>query len=135
MERVASALVAAALLAGCGTSDDRDQARTVVERFYAAVRDDRGDAACDLLSEPAAEQIESQSGQPCRAVVTRLDLEGGPAEVVDVHVAATQAKVELRNGETAFLNRRSDGWRLVGVACRPEEGKPRDRPFDCEVDA
>lgn len=135
MHRVALALVGLTLLAACGNAVNRDQVRSVVEDFYAAVRNDQGAAACNLLSEAAAKQLESQTGQSCRGVITRLDYAGGRTEVADVQIAATQAKVLLANGETMFLNRRSDGWRLTGVACKPEEGKPRDRPMDCEVAA
>ena len=44
---------AAAAVAGCGTADDRDEARLVVERFYDAVRDDRPEDACEQLAESA----------------------------------------------------------------------------------
>ena len=120
-------------VAGCGTSDDRDQARTVVERFYDAVRDDRGEDACAELSEAAVKQLESQTSQRCPAVVTRLEYLGGP--VVDAHVYVSNAKVDLGGGESAFLNRGPDGWRLSAIACKPEEGPPRDFPMECEVEA
>ncbi|MFL5843998.1 MAG: hypothetical protein ACJ762_04825 [Solirubrobacteraceae bacterium] len=119
------------LLPGCGTSDDRRQARAAVERFYDAVRHDRGADACAELSLEAADQLESQTGQQCGEVVTRLDYEGGA--VVRTQVFATNAKVDLRSGESAFLSRESDGWRLSAIACDAKE-KPRDRPFDCEVE-
>src|SRR3712207_3870841 len=60
-------------LAGCGTSDDRDQARAVVERFYDAIRDDRADDACAELSAATIAQIESQTEQSCDGVITRLE--------------------------------------------------------------
>ena len=129
------ALVSIALLAalsGCGTSDDRDQARGVVERFYDAIRHDRAEEACDQLSATAVKQLESQTEQSCRGVITRLEFEGGA--IVDVHVFITNAKVDLRNGESAFLNREPTGWKVTAFGCKPEEGKPRDRPFECELE-
>jgi uncharacterized protein YceK len=127
------ALLALLTLAGCGTSDDRGQARSVVERFYDAVRNDRADEACAQLSSAAVEQLESQTQQSCSGAVTRLDLQGGA--VVDAHVYLTNAKVDLRSGESAFLGREPSGWRISALACRPEEGKPRDRPYECELEA
>lgn len=134
MTRRVVALVPVLLaLGGCGTSDDRAEVRTVVEAFYDAVRQDRPDEACARLSESTLEQLESRSGRSCAAVITRLEYEGGA--IVDVQVYATNAKVDLRNGESAFLSREADGWRLSAIACRPEEGLPRDRPYDCEAEA
>lgn len=127
-------LLALALLAGgCGTSDDRRDARAVVERFYDAVRSDDGETACQQLSAGAASQLESQAERSCAGAITALSYEGGA--VVGVQVYVTSAKVDLRNGESAFLDREPDGWRLSAVACAPEDGKPRDRPFECEVEA
>jgi N-methylhydantoinase A/oxoprolinase/acetone carboxylase beta subunit len=77
-------LVAAALPAGCGVGDDRDAARDTTERFYAAIRDDQGEAACEELGEDTVKQLESQSGQACADVVTRLRYEGGEIEHVEV---------------------------------------------------
>ena len=120
-------------LAGCGTSDDRAQARTVVERFYDAVREDRGEDACAELSEAAVKQLESQTSQRCPEVVARLEYAGGA--VVDAHVYVSNAKVDLSTGESAFLNRGPTGWKLSAIACKPEDGSPQDVPLDCEVEA
>jgi hypothetical protein len=128
-----TAILAAVSLAGCGTADDEAQSRQVVERFYDAVRHDRGEEACAQLSSDARKELESQTEQSCRGVITRLEYEGGA--IVGVHVFMTNAKVDLRNGESAFLDRQPEGWRLSAVGCKPEEGKPQDRPFDCEVEA
>ena len=128
-----AALAVAGLLGACGTSDDRTQARDVVERFYDAVRDDDGAAACAQLSAAAVKQVESQSGQSCSSSITDLDLQG--AAIADTHVYITNAKVDLRNGESAFLGVERDGWKLSAVGCQVEEGLPRDRPYDCEVEA
>jgi hypothetical protein len=131
--RVLPVVLAALALAGCGTGDDREQARTVVERFYDAVRAGDDEAACAQLSEPLVEQVESQTEQSCRGVITRFDFEGGA--VVRAQVYVVNAKVDLRSGESAFLSREADGWRISGVGCFPVEGKPADRPFECEAEA
>ena len=123
----------AALAAGCSTAGDRSEARAVVERFYHAVRADRGEDACVQLSTPAVEQLEQQTGKGCEEVVTRLDYVGGA--IVDANVYVTGAKVDLRGGESAFLDKGSTGWRISAIGCRPEKGLPRDRPYACEVEA
>lgn len=124
----------AGMASGCGTGDDRRQARDVVERFYAAVRADRAQEACSLVSPGLAAAIESQTGQSCEGVITRLHYEGGPA-VVEAQVFITNAKVDLEGGESAFLDRGPAGWRLTALACRPEGGDPEKRPMDCEAQA
>jgi hypothetical protein len=121
------------LTAGCGVGDDRDAARTVTQRFYAAVAADDGAGACKELGEDTIKQLESQSGHDCAAAVTQLEL--SPGAVTSVAVYATNAKVDLDSGESAFLSPEPDGWRLSAIGCKPEEGKPRDRPLDCEVEA
>lgn len=117
---------------GCGVTDDEAEVRRLTERFYAAVREDDGEAACELLSAEAAKALESQTGQACDDAITRLQYDGGRVEAAVVYV--TSAKVDMSGGESVFLSDEPDGWRLVGLACRPETGKPRDRPFDCELE-
>ena len=133
MSRLLAPLLLAALVAGCGTSDDRDQARAAVERFYAAIEAGDGEAACEELGESLVEQVESQTQQSCATAITGFDYEGG--EVAQTEVFITNAKVDLRTGESAFLSREADGWRLSALACKPEKGKPADRPFECEVES
>jgi hypothetical protein len=123
----------AALAAGCGTSDDRDQSRATTERFYTAIREDDGAAACGELSDSLLEQVESQTEQSCEAVITRFQYDGGGIDGVEVYI--TNAKVDLTSGESAFLSRESDGWKLSAIGCKAEKGKPADRPFECEAEA
>jgi putative lipoprotein len=128
---VAIALVTA--VAGCGRSGDRDEARAAAERFYEAVRQDRGEVACAELSEATASAVADESGQPCAAAITDADYASGA--VVGVEVYITSARVELRGGESAFLDRGPDGWRISAVACRAQDGPPSVVPMDCEVEA
>ena len=131
--RAVVALGLAALLGGCGTQDDRNQARQVVERFYDAVRHDRGGEACDLVTPGLADAIESQTEQSCEGVITRFDYEGGAVENVQVFI--TNAKVDLNGGESAFLDRGVAGWRLTAIGCIPEGDEPLDKPMDCQADS
>jgi hypothetical protein len=63
--------------------------------------------------------------------VTRLSYAGGQIERVEVY--ATNAN--LTSGESAFLSPDRGEWKLSAIGCKPEEGKPRDRPLDCEAEA
>jgi hypothetical protein len=130
---VAVLALVAATAGGCGVGDDRDAARAATERFYAAIRAGDGAAACAELAENTVKALESQSGQSCAEAVTGLSYRGG--DIVRVQVYATNAKVDLARGESAFLSPEQGEWKLSAVACAPEQGKPRDRPYECEVEA
>jgi hypothetical protein len=128
------ALAATAALVGCGTADDADRSRAVVERFYDALRRDEGEAACAQLSAPLVQALESSSGKPCASAVRELEFEGGAIERSQVFLMS--ARVDLRGGESAFLDREPGvGWRISAVACKPEEGPPNQHPMDCEEEA
>jgi hypothetical protein len=123
----------ALVLAGCGTSDDAAHARAVVERFYDAVRHDDGETACAQLSAAAAGAVASQSSEPCASAITSLGYEGGAVARAEVYL--TSARVQLDSGESAFLDRGPEGWRISAVACRPLQGPPTEVPMECEAEA
>jgi hypothetical protein len=133
MFRALAVLAVLALVAGCGTSDDRDEARATVDRFYEAIGADNGEAACAELGEALLDQVESQTQQSCRGAITSFEYEGGSIAKTQVFIA--NAKVDLDSGESAFLSRETDGWKLSAIACKAQKGKPADRPFDCEVES
>ncbi len=91
-------------------------------RFYAAVAAGQGAAACALLTDAAARSLP----EPCATSILDVGLRGGPAE--EVAVWGSEAQVRLR-GDTVFLHRGADGWRVRGAGCRPGG----ERPYDCEV--
>jgi hypothetical protein len=132
MRRVALPLVLCLALAGCGTSDDREQVSDAVARFYDALAQDDGAAACRELSEPLGEALEEQEGKDCAEAVTELELEG--RALLRVEVAVTNAKVDLAPRETAFLSRGPSGWKLSALGCA-HGGRPADHPYECEVEA
>ena len=128
---VGLALLAVAL-PGCGTADDRDQARAAAERFYAAFRHHDGAAACAELSDGAVQALEQQEGKPCAQAVTGLDLKGGAVQHVEVYI--TNAKVDLAEHVSAFLGREPSGWKISSVSCAHDD-KPADHPFTCELES
>lgn len=125
-------VVAAAALAaaGCGTSTDRDQARTAAQRLYAAVDRHDGAAACAQMSPPLrAQLVKDQSEPECAKAVLKLSLHGGRPAAVRVY--ANAAEVRLAGGDTVFLSDTREGWRVDAVGCRPQGGGP----YDCEEQA
>jgi hypothetical protein len=131
--RLTPVLLLGAALAGCGTAPDGDEVRRTAVAFYDAIGEGNGRGACDLLSDELIEQLESQDKRPCREAVTGIEHQGG--DVANVHVFITNAKVDLSSGEAVFLSRVPGGWKLSALACRVEEGKPRDLPLECEAEA
>jgi len=126
------ALLALLALGGCGTADDRDQARAATERFLAALRAGDGTRACAQLAPDTVAALEQQESKPCRQAVRSLQIHGG--RVLRTRVYITNAIVDLSGDEHAFLGREPTGWKLSAVGCRFDKGKPRDRPADCEAE-
>jgi hypothetical protein len=126
-------LTAALALAGCGRDADAAATQAVTERFFSALQSGGGEQACAQLSPDTRSELESQEQRSCRESVSELQLEGGRVAKVEVYVLS--AKVDLSNGETVFLEKGREGWRLAAVGCKPEDGNPADRPYDCELQA
>jgi hypothetical protein len=128
------ALVALAVLSGttgCGREGDRATARAVTDRFFAAFEAGDGAEACAQLSPDTRTELESREQSGCEEAITGLQLEGGAVTGVQVYVR--NAKVELSNGQAAFLDEGDLGWRLSAAGCTPQR-KPADRPYDCELE-
>jgi hypothetical protein len=121
-------LVAAAALAGCGRDSDRATVKNVAEGFYAAVRDHDGARACALLSADTRKALEQQESAPCARAVEQLQLSGSRA--AGVRVYSTDAGVDLRGGDTVFLQHDQVGWRIAAAGCRPQA---HGQPADCEL--
>ena len=119
------ALLAALALAGCGAGGSRAQARTAVERFYAAYHRHDGRAACAQLSAG----LRSQLAGNCAETVLKLRLHDSATAAVRVY--ATSAQVVLAHGDTVFLGVAGGGWRIDALGCRPRDGGP----YECEEPA
>ena len=126
---IALALVAAAAV-GCGRTGDRRTVRDTAVRFYAAVERHDGAGACSLLSADTRKALEDQESTSCERAVEHLDLAAGT--VASVSVYSTEAKVELRGGDTVFLQDTKAGWRIAAAGCRPSA---HEKPADCDLEA
>jgi hypothetical protein len=116
------------LLGGCGRGDDRDTARAVTDRFFAAVDAGDGALACGQLNPETRSALEEQESSACRDAVTQLDLQGAPVESVEVY--EREAFVRLTSGEAAFLDQGAEGWRISAAGCTPVG----DKPYDCRLE-
>ncbi len=128
MRLAAIALTGLVALSGCGVSDDREDAREAALGFYAGVRDRDGGAACERLAPPTVDALERTEKLPCERAVVQLDLAGG--QVAGVEVFETNAAVSFRGGETAYVDRRSGGWKVSAAGCRPMPSGPAE----CELE-
>lgn len=126
---LAIAAAAGAFAAGCGTGEDERAAARAVERFYAAIEQQDGAAACEQLSQAAASELESSRKRPCEEAVLGLELT--PSGVSSAEVEITSARVDLEAGGSAFLDETSRGWRISALGCQPRPSLP----YDCELEA
>jgi hypothetical protein len=128
--RVAALLALAALaLCACGRSGDRQTVRAVAVGFYAAADQHDGARACALLSSETRKKLEEQESEPCAKAIDKVDLKGGPVSKIGVY--STEAAVELRGGDTVFIEDTSDGWRVSAAGCRPTA---HAQPADCDLE-
>lgn len=124
----AAVLVAGAALSACAPVESGPSARAA--HFYAAIAASDGARACADLALEARASLERQEGAPCeRAVVEqRLPAVTGAG---DARVYGAAAQV-VHRGETVFLSRFADGWRITAAGCPPVPD--RDRPHVCVIE-
>ena len=115
------ALVAGAT--GCSAAAE-PTVGAVAGQFASAVAHHDGAAACALLTDDARRDTET-FGRNCAAQVGDLP---DPGAVQQVEVWGDAAQVRLA-GDTVFLLRFPDGWRVSAAGCTPQEGAP----YQCEV--
>jgi hypothetical protein len=110
----------------CGSSQDQP-ARDVAVRFYSAVADRNGPVACGLLAPRTVDQVEQSAQMPCAQGLFDEGLRAAQ-EPAEVRVFGTMAQVRYR-GETVFLTRFREGWKVMAAGCTPAAA---DR-YDCQV--
>jgi hypothetical protein len=119
--------------AGCGQSEDRAQATEVGKRFFSAMKSGDGATACDQLSADTRKALEKDEQKPCPEAIADVRIE--PGAIATVELFLNNAKLDLDNGDSAFLSLTANGWRLSAVGCKPGDGAPTEVPMDCELEA
>ena len=115
--RRATWLIAMATTAvACGSSSE-DAASETARAFEAALAHGEADQACSLLSDRAVSDLEQSSGRRCPdSILRESPPDAGEARDVSVHGSAAQV---VFDGDTVFLSRFDDGWRVTAAACSP----------------
>ena len=124
MRRTAGVLLAAPVVlgvAGCGQPHEQDVA-AVARTFYEAHSARDGAAACGQLAPDTRSELQESAGRPCAEAVVEEDVPTVAAPT-DIRVFGTQAEVTWE-GETTFLARFQDGWKVMAAACTPQPGAP-----------
>ncbi|MEO3789058.1 hypothetical protein ABGB14_02535 [Nonomuraea sp. B10E15] len=121
------AVPALAVLAVAGCSVDTASPARAAERFHAAIAGRQEASACSMLARRTAEKLPGP-GQTCADALREVRL-GPGGRPTAVSVWGEEAQVRL-TGDTVFLHRFSDGWRVRAAGCRPV----RDLPYECEVE-
>lgn len=117
------------LLGGSACSSSQDlPAQDAAEQFYAAVARHDGRAACRLLAPETLRQVEESAQAPCAEAVLQ-ELRPEVRDPEQVKVFGTMAQVAY-DGETVFLTRFRDGWKVMAAGCSPESLER----YDCQVE-
>ena len=120
-------VVAALLVAGCGSAAE-ESARETADRFVSALGSDDAEQACELLAPNTSSLLESMSSQECAQALSSLDLPHDPVTAVQAWGDGAQVRTA---GDVLFLRELQDGWRVVAAGCKPEgEG----HPYDCDLE-
>jgi hypothetical protein len=130
MTRRAATLAVAVLvaLAGCGGREsDEAAARRVAADFHAALDAGDGAAACGLLTEQSAHEVEKSSSSPCAEGVLDANVSDAGQPLRSL-VFGDEARVDFES-DTVFVSHRTDGWRIAAVGCQPSPTEP----FDCQI--
>ena len=123
---VALALTLPMILTGCGSGQD-EAVRERAGAFHDAVSSGDWARACALLAPQTRAELEAAAKRPCEGALAEEEIPA-PAAPERVDVFGGMARVTYR-GETQFLTRFADGWRLHAVGCTSQA----PRPYDCAV--
>ncbi len=123
------AATAAALWAtGCGSvAAEREAPSAAALSFYADLADGAAVRACGELLPETRHQLEESRGAPCTQALAALQLKAGAVRVVDVY--GDEGRVVL-DGDTAFLSKFDNHWRIVAAGCTERQ----KLPYDCQLE-
>ncbi len=128
--RTAAALAAvvssASALTACGSTTDSEAAE-VADEFHAALVDREWSAACAMLAPATRSELKQSSGKACAKAIVAERLPT-PTNPESTDVFDTAAAVQYP-GETVFLTRFDDGWKVIAAGCKPRS----PHPYDCTI--
>jgi hypothetical protein len=112
---------------GCGGARN-DEVEGAAREFYDALATRDGARACQLLAPPTRQDVEQSAGKPCDQAI--VDDEITPAAgTPNVEVYGVMGQVRW-DGETTFLTRYQDGWRVLAAGCALPSGTSTDDTND-----
>ncbi|WP_247708758.1 hypothetical protein [Streptomyces sp. C3-3] len=126
---LAPLLAATLLLTGCGAGGGRTaDVRDAAVAFQEGLRTKDAAATCALLAPATRDTLELSEGKPCVTVIAGEELPvAGSVRGVDVYGNQGRA---VFDGDTLFLSRFPDGWKVVAGGCTPDPA----RPYTCVVE-
>ncbi|WP_139053228.1 hypothetical protein [Rhodococcus globerulus] len=126
---VAIALLAAPTASACTSlPPDAAGAAEVAQAFHTALHVADRTTLCALLAEATAEQVEKTTHSTCPDGI--LDRQIPDADRVhDVSAYGRAAQVRM-NGDTVFLTREGESWKIAAAGCQYQGNEP----YDCVLE-
>jgi hypothetical protein len=107
----------------CGDEEDKEGAEEAAERYVEALKQGDGEAACDVLTSGAVDELEDRAAAPCPdAIAAALGVGGADDELSELKVTEVNATEEVATATivggpkgkfTAELRREDGDWRLT----------------------
>ena len=128
---IAVGAIALAGAAGCGQDTNAAAARAVTSRFFSDIAHQDGAGACAQLSPDTIKSVEQTEKATCGKAIESAGVT--PSRIVHVAVYVTNAKVDLANRASVYLEQTATGWKLSALGCRTTDGDPKVHPLSCAV--
>lgn len=123
-----AAIAAVLMSTSCGSvAVEQDAASAAARSFYANLADGNAAAACAELVPETRHQLEESQGGPCTQALSTLQLRADGVRVVDVY--GDEGRVVL-NGDTAFVSKFGNHWRIAAAGCKERQ----KLPYDCQLE-
>jgi hypothetical protein len=119
--------------AGCGQDANARAVRDATTRFFTALARQDGPGACAQLSADTVKALEQDEKSACGQAIEAAGL--APSRIARVAVYVTNAKVDLANGASVYLEQTASGWKLSALGCRATDGDPKVHPLACSVES
>ncbi|MGH2987420.1 MAG: hypothetical protein ACRDLO_12140 [Solirubrobacterales bacterium] len=107
------ALIAATVVGGCGSSNDEDEIRNVIEGFVEAAKEQDAAGSCRFLSDDAVPRAR------CEVVFSQPQpFAGNDIAIEGIEINESQATASV-NGERVELRRQGESWVISDLFSGP----------------